>query len=323
MSSLSNPLLHPLSIGLAATLALGAVGLGGYNLASADVSSGDRPVFIPINPCRLTDTRPGDAVGPRTSPLGAGETITVAARGQNGECTGASAIPVDAVSLSLNVTATNPTSNTFITIWGDGADPGTSNLNPGVGLRPAPNAVTTPLSDTGTFNVRNNRGSVNVIIDVNGYFVPHDHDDRYALAADLGDYALESDLDDYALTTDLDDFVTAADVPFVASGAVEVFAPNASVTTLNAPAGVTAAVSRNGVGSYTVTLNGLPAAITGIVQVTPFTDLAEGVRACSLDGTSAFTASTFAVDIQCFGRDGSPAIDVIEHDASFHFLITG
>ncbi len=168
------------AVGAAVAITIGGAGIGGLNIASADVSSGDRPVFISINPCRLVDTRPGDlTVGPRSTPIGAGETVTVTAHGSNGECTGPSAIPTDALSLSLNVTAVGPTSNTFLTFWGDGANPGTSNLNPRAGGAPTPNSVNTPLSTAGNFNIFNNRGEVNVIVDVNGYYADHNHDDRY------------------------------------------------------------------------------------------------------------------------------------------------
>lgn len=168
------------AVGAAVAITLGAAGIGSLNIANADVSSGDRPVFIPINPCRLVDTRPGDlTVGPRAAPLTAEETVTVTAHGTNGECTGASTIPTDALSLSLNVTAVGPTSNTFLTFWGDGPNPGTSNLNPRAGGAPTPNSVNTPLSPAGTFNIFNNRGNVNVIVDVNGYYANHNHDDRY------------------------------------------------------------------------------------------------------------------------------------------------
>ncbi|MFK7919449.1 MAG: hypothetical protein AB8G14_15340 [Ilumatobacter sp.] len=169
------------AVGAAVAVTLGAVAVGGLNIANADVSSGDRPVFISINPCRLVDTRLATNVGPRSTPIGAAETVTVAAHGPNGECTGASTIPTDAVGLSLNVTAVGPTDNTFLTFWGDGPNPGTSNLNPRAGGAPTPNAVSTPLSATGGFNIFNNAGATNVVVDVNGYYANHDHDDRYEL----------------------------------------------------------------------------------------------------------------------------------------------
>ena len=160
------------AVGAAVAVTLGAVGLGGLNIASAEISEGDRPVFVPINPCRLIDTRADD-------PVGASETVTITAHGSNGECTGDSAIPTDAVALALNVTATNASAATFLTFWGEGANPGTSNLNPRPAAAPTPNSVNTPLSTSGTFNIYNDAGTVNVIADVNGYYAHHDHDDRY------------------------------------------------------------------------------------------------------------------------------------------------
>ncbi len=173
------------AIGAAVAVSLGAAGVGLHNVASADVSSGDRPIFVSITPCRLTDTRPApNTVGPRSGGLAAAETLTITARGENGRCTGTSMIPADAVALSLNVTALGATQQTFLALWGDGANPGTANLNPAPDQPPTPNAVNTPLSAAGTFNVFNERGNVNVVIDVNGYYASHNHDDRYYTEAE-------------------------------------------------------------------------------------------------------------------------------------------
>ena len=57
--------------------------------------------------------------------------------------------------------------------------PVTSSLNPAPGQTPTPNAVTTPISPTGQFNVFNSAGTVGLLIDVVGYYVDHNHDDRY------------------------------------------------------------------------------------------------------------------------------------------------
>ena len=176
------------AIGAAVAVTLGAAGIGSYNIASADIDEGDRPVFVAVTPCRLLDTRPGAPnAGPQDGPLGPDQTLTVTAHGENGRCTGAAAIPTDAVALSLNVTALNQTERTFLTVWDEGDDPGTSNLNPEPGQPPTPNAVNTPLSPAGTFNIRNNAGDVNVIADVVGYYANHNHDDRYITDSQLDD----------------------------------------------------------------------------------------------------------------------------------------
>src|SRR5262245_39870633 len=51
------------------------LGFGGLLTASAAGSTGASS-FVPITPCRLLDTRAGDAVGPRSEPLHVGDTYT-------------------------------------------------------------------------------------------------------------------------------------------------------------------------------------------------------------------------------------------------------
>lgn len=160
----------------------GVVGVTSQQFASADLSTGERPVFVAITPCRLADTRPApNTIGPRSMPIGGAESVTIAARGSNGDCT----IPADAVALSLNVTALGATEQTFLTIWPDGARPLAASLNPSPGAPPTPNAVNAPLSPSGSFDIYNDRGSVHVVLDVNGYYVHHDHDDRYYTEAEV------------------------------------------------------------------------------------------------------------------------------------------
>lgn len=161
------------AIGAAVAVSLGT---GGIGLVHATVDSGDRPILVDINPCRLTDTRPDTQVGPRATPLGEGEQYDITAHGANGNCN----IPSDAIALSLNVTALNATSPTFVTVFPtDEAQPVTSNLNLLPGQAPTPNAVTTGLDGAGTFSLYNAFGTTDVIVDVNGYYEHHNHDDRY------------------------------------------------------------------------------------------------------------------------------------------------
>lgn len=168
------------AIGAAVAVSLGA---GGIGITQAALSSGVRSVFVAITPCRLTDTRPASQVGPKSSPIGPNETYTVTTFGKNGKCTG---IPTDATALSLNVTAIGATQSTFLTVWPAGTTrPDASSLNPVPGAGPTPNAVVSDLSADGRLSVFNRQGSVDVIIDVNGYFVGHNHDDRYYTKAQV------------------------------------------------------------------------------------------------------------------------------------------
>ena len=134
---------------------------------SASAAPGDSDsTFVPTTSCRLFDSRPApDRVG-LLDEWQATETKTVQGTGTNGNCT----IPTDAVALSLNVTAVGATEETFLTFWPSGVLPFGSSLNPAPGQPPTPNAVNVTLSSTGSFEVYNNKGSVNILADVNGYY---------------------------------------------------------------------------------------------------------------------------------------------------------
>jgi len=137
------------------------------NAWRVDAAPGDTDTtFVPLaTPCRLVDTRPApDRVGTITT-LGTAETVTLQATGTNGQCV----IPADAVGLSLNVTALNATVESFLTLWPGGSRPLVSSLNPAPGQPAVPNAVTVTLSGGGAFDLYNHLGSVDVIVDINGY----------------------------------------------------------------------------------------------------------------------------------------------------------
>ncbi len=171
------------AIGAAIAVSLGAG--GGFGLAHAVQSSGERATYTAITPCRLTDTRPGDDnVGPRATPITAGETVTIDANAPQGRCE-ASDYPDDAGALQLNVTAVNATVGSFLTFWPDGTMPLASSLNPTPGQPPAPNAVPVELTAAQSFKMFNNAGSVDVIIDVVGFYTDHNHDDRYYTKAEI------------------------------------------------------------------------------------------------------------------------------------------
>jgi hypothetical protein len=170
------------AIGAAIAVTLGAG--GGFGLASATLGSGERAVFVAIEPCRLVDTRPApDTIGPRNTPLGAGDTYNVQARGAQGNCN----LPTTATGVVLNVTAVGATAQTNLRFFPTGGTaPTVSNLNPAPGAPPAPNAVTTRLANDGRFSIFNFRGNVNVIVDVAGYYTDHHHDDRYFTKEQVG-----------------------------------------------------------------------------------------------------------------------------------------
>ncbi len=150
--------------GVAATV----IAVFAFQAVTATAAPGDADAtFVAMTPCRLMDTRANPAfhVGPQST-FGAGETKTIQARGSNGNCV----LPADAVGVSSNVTAVGASAPTFLTIWPDGARPVASSLNPVPGQPPTPNAVATNLSGSGSFEMFNLAGTVDVIVDVNGYY---------------------------------------------------------------------------------------------------------------------------------------------------------
>jgi hypothetical protein len=158
------------ALGAAVAVTLGAGGIGFVSATSPDGAV----AYVPITPCRLADTRAAVEfnVGPRSTPIGAEQTYTIAAHGDNGECVG---IPTAATGLELNVTALSASEATYLTIWPSGGLPNSSALNPTPGEPPTPNSVTTGVTGTGQFNVFNRYGTVQVVIDVVGYYADHQH----------------------------------------------------------------------------------------------------------------------------------------------------
>ncbi len=167
------------AVGAAIAVSLGA---GGIGIGHATTSSGEKPIYLPIEPCRLADTRPAFQVGPRSAPLGPNETYDLSGWGAVGDCT----LPNDTAGLALNVTPVDPTAPTFLTLFPAGVPlPTASNLNPTPGQPPTPNAVNVDLNAAGVFSVYNLAGNVHVAIDVVGIYDDHNHDDRYYTEAEV------------------------------------------------------------------------------------------------------------------------------------------
>jgi uncharacterized repeat protein (TIGR01451 family) len=120
--------------------------------------------FVPVVPCRIADTR--NPNGPFGGPAIAGGgtrdfAVTSSACG----------IPSNAVSYSLNVTVVPTGPLGFVTVWPAGqAQPTVSTLNSLDGRIKA-NAAIVPAGAGGAISVFA-AAQTNVIIDVNGYFVP-------------------------------------------------------------------------------------------------------------------------------------------------------
>ena len=124
---------------------------------------GDGEAFHPLDPARIQDSRFGMQVGPYGSPWTDGETRPVHA-------TGTGSVPADADSVVINATATNTTAASFLTVYPTGSSRSlTSSLNWAAGVTIA-NAMTAKVGTGGNLDVFNAGGSVDVVMDVAGYY---------------------------------------------------------------------------------------------------------------------------------------------------------
>ncbi len=163
---------------LACAVCFVAGGLVIPRVGMATVSSGDRAAFFPLPPARILDTRFGPsplAVGLKVGP---GQSIDLAVGGQGG-------VPPSAAAVVLNVTATEGTASSHLTIYPTGQPfPTASNLNFGANDT-IPNGVTVKLGTAGKVTIFNNSGDVHVIADVNGYYENQNFDDLYYRKAEV------------------------------------------------------------------------------------------------------------------------------------------
>lgn len=146
-----------------------AIDIEGYVAPSTSPVAG---FFGPVEPTRICDTR---AAGPGiasnqcnahgASPIGAGATLTF-----NVHASG-SPVPASGVSaVSFALTAIGPTARTVLTAYAGGsARPAASNLNASAGAT-VNNHVMVPVSSNGTVSIWNSTGSINVAVDIDGWF---------------------------------------------------------------------------------------------------------------------------------------------------------
>ncbi len=119
-------------------------------------------VFTGVNPDRVFDTRTGN--GGVMGKLGPGQSVAVPVLGRGG-------VPLVGVdSVVLNVTSTEATSPSFLTVFPTGQTrPFASNLNTEVN-QDVPNLAVAKVGDGGRVTVYNNAGFTHVVFDVVGYY---------------------------------------------------------------------------------------------------------------------------------------------------------
>jgi hypothetical protein len=150
----------PISLGVTVTATPGCPATGGVSVTVDPACAS----FYTVTPCRIVDTR--NANGPYGGPAlvaGANRTFVFA-----GHCS----IPATAKAVALNVTATNQTTGGSLTLYAGGTtQPIIPTIDYNVGKTRANNAIVS-LGASGDITVfcGQGSGSVDMLIDVNGYF---------------------------------------------------------------------------------------------------------------------------------------------------------
>ncbi len=130
-------------------------------------------LYNPLPPARICDTRAlqtGVVAANQCNHNGTG-TGTLGTAASLVQVTGMGGVPASGVSaVVLNVTVTNTTAASYLTIWPTGtAQPLVSNLN-WVAGQTVPNRVIVPVGTGGQVSVYNYAGSTDLVIDVGGWF---------------------------------------------------------------------------------------------------------------------------------------------------------
>jgi len=129
--------------------------------------------YNPLPPARILDSRTTN--GGWNAPLVAGSPKTLQVRGAGG-------VPQSADAVVMNITVTGGTANSFVTAYPTGATlPNASNVNFAVG-ETIPNLAGVKIGTDGKVTFNNAVGSVNVIVDVVGYFDASSGDLFHALS---------------------------------------------------------------------------------------------------------------------------------------------
>lgn len=140
----------------------------GYDGPTGVGSPGPPPtqaVYTPKDPFRVADTRPASGQPLQGQSLGAGQSDNV-------PIVGVDRVPANATAAVLNVTAADGTAPSYITAYPGGTSvPLASNLNFRTGQTIA-NLVTVPIGANGGVGIYNHSGRADVIVDLEGYFVP-------------------------------------------------------------------------------------------------------------------------------------------------------
>ena len=145
---------------VAAVVSVTALAGGGVLLAANNSDPATALAFHTVPTVRVLDTRPLTQVGTRGTPLGLGDTLDLVIPG----------LPDDATAVNLNVTVVDGTEGSFLTVYPTGdARPIASTINWDAAGAVA-NTALVDLHDDHSITMYNLKGTVNVVIDLLGYY---------------------------------------------------------------------------------------------------------------------------------------------------------
>ncbi len=123
-------------------------------------AAGSGSTYTALSPVRILDTRTGGGqLGPNTY--------------LNLQVAGTQWVPSTATAVVVNVTATDTTASSYLTVYpAGGTRPNVSNINWTTG-QTVPNLVTVPVGSGGGITLYNAYGQADVIVDLQGYFTPN------------------------------------------------------------------------------------------------------------------------------------------------------
>lgn len=128
----------------------------------AQLSPLGESVFHSVTPTRILDTRNG--TGGRSTPLTPGSSFDLQVTG--------GVVPAGASSVMINIITVNATPANFLTLYATGTTrPNVATINFVAG-GPSNNLATVPLSSAGKLTIFDSASTVNVVVDVEGYFAP-------------------------------------------------------------------------------------------------------------------------------------------------------
>jgi hypothetical protein len=116
--------------------------------------------YTPLQPARVLDTR--TTLGDVSAPVGARQTVSTRVAGRGG-------VPADATAVAINITATGPTADSYLTVFPTGRPrPSASSIN-FPARSTVGNFVIAELGTNGRLDLYNHNGTTDVVFDVVGY----------------------------------------------------------------------------------------------------------------------------------------------------------